>query len=398
MNPRVFWWVVILAILVVVTALVIVGLAVLSTINADLYSAAFVVAVGGAIFYVYKSFYFPGADEGLEVYLPAGVFWKTYHSPTFRDSLNEWQQRDRYDVLSDRSKGILDTGMVFAPWLFVKVVRFLTAGAKVMLHANKVFTKEEGVRRRTVLDSDPTMQIRFLTLRHVIPAMEVLTKWWGWYIDLREECQIEIPVHNEKYTSSRLAKIVWSHSLELILEALRKAASHFTWEGTEDIITRKPALEMAFLWTAAEGGSILSEARILQRPCDENGDELSLQECIARFNNGEGPLTLSDFFGEDTLAVDLNLEGLDFARHAEGESEASRAVNVPFIASRERIRLAEEGEGRAAAAAAIKTGLGVDGDTAYALEQLGKKEGNLNVFGGSIVEMLKALASTLKKP
>lgn len=395
MNDRdlsVALWIMVVALIIIVTVMV-TGVVV----------AAFVhPAVGGAVagatilligWYVWISLHETSAEEGLETYL-LGHHWKTYLSPAFAKALWDAHEKGRprglakYQALDSKSLGIANTGWAFLPRGFFKVARFSHEGQKVALHDNEIFTKASGEESyRVLLQGTPTMQIRFLTLRALIPAMSILKR--RFYVDLTRQCPI--PIRDGKYQDTRLAWVIWKHATEVILEAGRNAATQFTWEGDQDIVENKHPFEMSVLWIIAEHGSILDQSGVLIRPKQQDGRELTLKQCRTQAEVGD--VSLADFYGHYILSADYNVVGLGFAQVMENESEATRSVNVPFVATREKFRLEEEGKGRAAATKAVTDKTDVDDELAYTVNALRDRSGDVNLtqFGGSVTDLFQSV-------
>lgn len=351
---------------------------------------------------LYKSIWFIGPDQSLDVFL-IGTHRATFANGSLRDSLGGNNgdinpQQVRYDALQIQ-KGLGGFDVVFALWPIWRVYRFSTTGGEVLLHASNIYTRSGTKTSRVMLEADPNLNLRFFTLRWFIKAIR--TKMPG--LDLTETSIVHEGDEEHSYEDTLLSNILTKELEAIILEAVRKAAAFYTWEGTDDIIVNKKGLEMATLFELAEPGSILEQAKIFIRP-DDVANLVSTQKNflseLKRLATG-GP---TDFYGPSIISGDFNIEQLRFARKEEGASEAELRLNDPLLGVLEGERLSNAADGEAAAirkrgfatAKAERTrrdALGVPGEVILITDKLG--EVKITSIGDTIID---AVTKTFKKP
>jgi hypothetical protein len=368
------------------------------------------------VLWTYKSVFFLRPNHALEVYLVGGNHFGTYFARSLRETLTSQQQR-KFDRLSRKRFGRTSLNIIILPWPLFFVVRFTTTNNKVMLHAGDIYTKTvEGFYYRVNLHADPTMWVRFLTLRHMMPAIEKSTLVPMWnvrlFIDLTKACDIPIyglsPTPAEQtevrdqhtrhtYKDTYLALILMHTVQEAFLEALRKAASYFTWDGDEDIAKDKPLIGFMILYIMATDEGVLPQAKVLERPYQfRHIPSSDLKNRLKRLSEGNAlrrpQFTPNDLTGASVLSVEVVVEGLTFAKFADDTPDAAKAVNAPFVAAQDRRSEAERGRGRAAAAKAIRDELGVDPDVALIAERIDKDVPlSVNMLGGDLQQFLQRL-------
>lgn len=353
------------------------------------------------LLWVHASVYRVHEADGLEAYI-MDEHWCTYLSASFESmSLRMLPQRARDKYWRLVNDGSLNpgghwAGYVFLPAGFFRVFRFPTVGTTLFLHAGKIYTKSSSKQAgaaisRVLMAADPTFTLHFITIRGVVSTFSMPK---GRYVDLTTRCKVGEGTH--EYDDFWIAKVIMDEMTELFMEATRTAAAHFRFDDPEnDIIERKPDVEMTLLYILAEPGSRLQKASILERPTNPTtGEAFSYDICRTLFDNGEGSyVKLDSFNGPDIVANDINLEGISFDKQATEAPDAEKAVNAAYIGMQEGLRdgnkEAKIGEGRAAAFKAMRNEDAL-GDPALAafVKATEGKETHFNLFGKGIIDAI----------
>ncbi|MEO6077751.1 MAG: hypothetical protein ABIP54_03120 [Candidatus Andersenbacteria bacterium] len=334
------------------------------------------------------------AGQGIDVY-QMGMHWKTYWPRNACKSLTETQLA-RYRDITKTTGLVVHEGwydIVFWLWPIFTMRKFPLPASTAIIPASDVFTKGTKAVYRVELQAEPSITLRFISLRDLQQGSMGLPR----NTDLLESCTIEIGENSHE--SNRLGEWIQTRIRRQFLDAFRQAAASFVWDdegvtndSENDIAGERKLLETLTLWLLATEESILGGSKVLKRPdgLNENSDTF-LKELLQK--------KPSDFYGDLAIQADINLADMDLALEPETASTAQKAVNAPYVgrqtarankelgtADADIIRL--KGTSKADAAKALQTAINVDPATNAALQLLAEGKVKFVTLGSNITDAL----------
>lgn len=394
-----FWWSVIGFVGYIVIGLTLVSLA--TAYDARLFAPYTVVVIIMLAGIAWRSSNAMRRGDALETSLFSSP-WKTFVTGSFRASVPAYSIGKLGRVVE---RGQL-FDFVFLLWPFWMVFRWRTTSTDVSHHTGKIFTapttktdmdKGEAGAARVMMSADPNLSISFLTIHRVVDVF--LPQFYRRYVNLAAPRSVGTGDH--AYDGTWLSHYLLISLQSLIAEAVRNAASQFTFDGTteDDIVRQKARLELWILWILAEPGSKLRRAGILKRPTNGRGQDMAeedFREKLKARHLAEA-ITFVHFHGEDVVDLDFNLEGLIFDRDFPNASEAEKAVNAAYVGlqegRREGQKVREIGIARADTVKATQDKTKLDAATSAALQALEKTPTTAHVWGGGMKTLLKTILS-----
>lgn len=380
-------------VIVTVAVAVLTGLAVLllaylwRNAPAPVYYTTLAAVLAWAAFIVYQSLYSVGADEMIASYL-LGTYRRTYVTGSYIDHLSDVARQRVID--GDTKHGLLGFDIVFLLWPLWAGIRIPTTTVKLPVHVGRVFTKNQGENYpRIRLHFDTTIFFRFSPkIAKVVQTFQLLR--YG--TDLAQICDLK-DNEGHVFQEPRIAGVILPKVQETVLEAMRIAASHFTWEGAKDIVENKSDLERDIICllsfpetTFVQGGFLVN---------------LDRQEIFNWLANRETVQRPEPSPGEAVVSFDLNVEEIRPEPTLADASELEKAIDRPMIGLLEgrgeshREELRRAGEARGLKKIADELGA-EDKMEVKRLETIRDASSN-TAFGAIGSDIPQALAGILKK-
>ncbi|TSC71945.1 MAG: hypothetical protein G01um101438_831 [Parcubacteria group bacterium Gr01-1014_38] len=339
-----------------------------------------------AIFTAYipiTSLYFIEADEMIAFYL-FGTYWNTYVNGTY------YELHRTYCESTGKGKtGVFGLDVVILLWPFWLPLRLPTSTVHILVRIGRVFTKNVPGAPRVRLRADTTILFRLAPdVRRFVQTFRLGRAGQN----LAEE--VEMPDATGKtHRESRVALGIQEEVQETVLEAVRTAASRFTWGGGEDeIVHDKTALEDDVLRVLSEGESIFVQSGMLQRI--EKGWHTLGRRAL------EGDPNLRPQPGPTLLNIDFNIEEIAPEPIPEKASPLEEAIDKPMIALLEANADEHRGDGEGRRLRKIADRTDTDGSEVFAGHMLREAKTNVRlvVVGEALMNVVRGIFRTRGGP